>query len=226
MASGSGGRRGSVDMERKLKFLVMVIVLLTTLMAIMVAGHLTDECSIAHAEEAVQRPLAEEDWNDDAKLWLARSVLGEVGWRRFDEYSAVAWVYVTRAEQTKQYGFLEMIKQYSAAVREPGKTRNPWLFELDFTDTRPRSWPVNEDGSGPLWKGLYDQAWLETLEWADEWADGKHPNPCPGANHFGGYVDHYRAVAKRWKRIKCQGKMRNRFYTSLSLVSAEKALRM
>lgn len=156
--------------------------------------------------------VPEDQWNDDTKLWLARSVLGEVGWRRPAEWSAVAFVYATRAEQTKRYDFIGMVKRYSAAIRGGGKTRSPWLFELGFDKTRPPSWP-----EGPQWQGLHDDAWLEVLAWADEWQAGQHENPCPGANHFGGYVDAHRAENARWRRVKCTAKTRNRFYTSLSL---------
>jgi hypothetical protein len=164
-------------------------------------------CS-AEETQAVQ-PVSDSEWNDETKLWLSRSLLGEVGWRRPGEYAAVAWVYSTRAKLSKRYNFLQMIKRYSAAIRAPGKRRNPWLFELDFTSTRPPSWP-----DGPQWRGLHDQAWLEVLDFADEWQAGKIPNPCPGANHYGGYVDRHRAQAMRWRRVKCSVKTRNRFYNS------------
>lgn len=156
--------------------------------------------------------VPDDEWSDEAKLWLARSVLGEAGWKRPDEYSAIAYVYATRAEQTGRYDFLGMVKQYSAAVRAPGKRRNPWLFELGFDKTRPPSWPM-----GPQWPGLHDEAWFQTLEWADAWQAGEHENPCPGANHFGSYQDSHRASNARWMRIRCKVSTRNRFYTSLRL---------
>lgn len=163
-------------------------------------------------ERAEAQVVPVEQWTDEAKLWLSRSVLGEVGWRRPDEYSAVAWVYATRAKGSRHHDFLGMVKAYSAAIKSPGRRREPWLFELGFDKTRPRSWP-----NGPLWPGLHDEAWSEVLTWADEWQAGQHENPCPGANHFGGYVDRHRAEAARWVTIRCSAKMRNRFYTSLRL---------
>lgn len=194
------------------KAIVAIAVVFTIIMA----------SSVIRAEPAdatVDRPITEEEWTPETRLWLSRSVLGEAGWRRPDEYSAIAWVYVTRVRQTKQFTFLKMVRTYSAAVRGRKNKQNPWLYELvpDVTK-RPRSWPVDEHGLGPLWKGLHDKAWQEVLEWADEWAVGKRPNPCLGANHYGGWVDRHRAVAKRWTRIKCESKMRNRFYNSHKLV--------
>lgn len=163
-------------------------------------------------DDGIPRPVTDEEWTPEARLWLARSVLGEVGWRRPEEYSAVAWVYATRARNSKRYTFIQMVRTYSAAVKNRTNHRNPWLYELGPSMMRPPSWP-----EGPRWEGLHAVAWSEVLVWANEWAAGKRPNPCPGANHFGGIVDHYRAVAKRWTRVKCTSKMRNRFYTSLRL---------
>lgn len=170
---------------------------------------------VFYAADARAGIVPEEEWNDTTKLWLARSVLGEAGWRREAEYSAIAYVYVARAEQSKTKDFLEVIKSYSAAVKSFGRRRNPWLFELGLDSARPSNWPMDDNGIGPRWEGLHDEAWLEVLSWADEWQEGLHDNPCPGANHYGGWVDRYRAEQARWVRIKCSSTMRNRFYTSL-----------
>jgi hypothetical protein len=164
------------------------------------------------AQATEKRPIPEDEWTPEARVWLARSVVGEAGWRTFNEYSAIAWIYAIRSQQSEQYSFLKMIRTYSAAVRRRKNPDRPWLYELGPMAQRPRSWP-----SGPLWAGLHEVAWKETLLWADSWARGERPNPCPGANHFGGLIDHHRAVAKRWTRIRCKSKMRNRFYTSLRL---------
>lgn len=164
-------------------------------------------------------------WNDEVKVTLARSVIGEAGWRRFDEYSAIAWVYANRAKAFRNYSFKSMMHKYSAAIRRPGKKRNPWLFELGLDGQRPKSWPIDpETKRGPKWEGLHEKAWLKTLQWADEWQAGLHENPCKGANHFGGFVDDHRAWRARWKRVKCTIRTRNRFYTSLVLVDTKEAM--
>lgn len=208
-------------MKTTAKYLVVAL----TFLAIVGATQAV-ECKAAHATETkLRRPVPAEQWSKEAKLWLSRSVIGEAGWRRFGEYSAIAWVYATRSEHSSRYTFLRMIKRYSAAVRRPGRSRNPWLFELGLDAKRPPSWPIDPvTRYGPVWR-VHKAAWVETLQWADEWAAGKHPNTCPGANHFGGRMDVYRAVAARWKRIRCTVETGNRFYTSLRLVSAEQARR-
>lgn len=170
---------------------------------------------LAWASSAAAQVVPEDEWDDEAKLWLARSVIGEAGWRRPDEHTAIAYVYATRASQTTRYTFTEMVRRYSAAIRAPGKRSRPWLLELSFDCARPKSWPVDPvTKQGPLWGGLHSEAWRETLQWADEWQAGHHENPCPGANHFGGYQDVHRAQMAGWKRLRCKTRMYNRFYNS------------
>jgi len=178
---------------------------------------LPEQEQIAQPTRVVEHPVSDEEWNEETKLWLARSLLGEVGWLRPAEQSAVAWVYATRAKISRSHNFIEMVKQYSAAIRSPGKRRSPWLFELGFDRERPSSWP-----SGPRWEGLHDEAWIKTLELVDRWQAGEIPNYCPSANHFGGYIDRHRAEALRWTRVKCvlpegSKRFRNRFYDSTKL---------
>lgn len=192
---------------------------IASLIAILVTGFVLEAMLCTPLASAQVVPDGQ--WDDTAKLWLARSVVGEVGWRRASEqgeYSAVAYVYAVRAEQSKTRSFLDMVKKYSAAVRAPGKRRNPWLFELGFDGVRPKSWPIDPDTRrGPRWEGVHKNAWLDTLRWADDWQAGLRENPCPGANHFGGWVDRHRAQAARWTRVKCAIKTGNRFYNSLRL---------
>jgi hypothetical protein len=160
------------------------------------------------------QPIPDDQWNDETKLWLARSVLGEVGWLRPEEQSAVAWVYAIRAKQVKSYNFLGLVKRYSAAIRTTGKQRNPWLFELGFERARPDHWP-----SKIVWDGRYEQAWIDTLDLVDRWQAGDIPNYCPSANHFGSAFDRHRAESHRWMQVRCTNptgskRFRNYFYDS------------
>lgn len=198
-------------MSAFIKGVLLIVALMVTFFAM---------APFARGEEQVfESPVPADQWSSDVRLWLARSVLGEVGWLRLDEQAAVAWVYARRAQMSRNHTFLEMVKTYSAAIKTVGKRRNPWLFELDETVARPKSWPLSEQGLGPRWKGLHDKAWLKTLDMVDRWQAGKVANPCPGANHFGGYVDEHRARRQRWVRVKCSVRTRNRFYDSHRLTS-------
>lgn len=204
------------------RFTLSLIAVLVTVLVLQVFCPLPAFAEVEEDEEEASKLVVPEDqWTDEAKLWLARSVIGEAGWKTAgsqEEYSAIAYVYAVRAEQSKSRTFLEMVRTYSAAVKNRRNTKRPWLYELGFEATRPRSWPFNpETKMGPRWKGVHEVAWRDTLAWADEWQAGEHENPCPGANHFGGYLDRHRAKAARWTPIKCSAKTWNRFYTSLRL---------
>jgi len=185
--------------------------------------------SIDHQVEVNQihnePPVPSHEWNDNARIWLARSVIGEVGWNRPAEQAAVAWVYANRAKKLKNYTFTRMVRRYSAAIRQPGRTRQPWVFELQLNDHKPRQWPSFVD-----WNNKHSKYWLDTLELIDEWQAGRIPNYCPSANHFGNYGDSLRAEALRWTRIKCivpegDKQFRNRFYDSTKLRPRRKKLR-
>jgi hypothetical protein len=168
---------------------------------------------------AQNQPVSDDEWTENSKLWLARSLLGEVGWNRPGEYAAVAWVYATRANQTNRYSFDQMVRRYSAAVKQHNNHPNPWILGLQLDDTQPELWPIGK----ARWVGLGDIYWTKVLEFVDEWQSGKIANPCPDANHFGGYIDRHRAEALHWTRVQCEeGKVRfrNRFYDSTRLKSA------
>ena len=168
-------------------------------------------------EPMFKSPVPEKEWNNEARIWLARSLIGEVGWDRPAEQTAVAWVYANRAKKLNQYTYLQMVRQYSAAVRKPGQRRQPWVFELQLNDHRPKYWPNYIE-----WKDHHSQYWLDTLDLIDQWQAGKIPNYCPTANHFGSYHDSLKAEALRWTRVECivpEGgkRFRNRFYDSTKL---------
>ena len=162
-------------------------------------------------------PVPKNEWNDNARIWLARSLIGEVGWDRPAEQASVAWVYANRARKLERYTFIQMVRKYSAAVRMPGKRRQPWVFELQLNIKKPDYWP-----GYVKWEGHHDQYWISTLDLIDRWQAGKVPNYCPTANHFGSYSDSFRAESLRWTRVECivpkGGKQfRNRFYDSTKI---------
>jgi hypothetical protein len=160
-------------------------------------------------------PVAPEEWTEQARTWLARSLIGEVGWDRPAEQAAVAWVYANRARKLEQYTFVAMVKRYSAAIRRPGKLRAPWLFELQPDNrSKPKSWP-----EFARWKNHRSESWIAVLDVVDRWQAGEIPNYCPDANHFGNYGDRLRALSLRWTSIQCrvpQGgkRFRNFFFDS------------
>ncbi len=152
----------------------------------------------------VRTPIAATAWTESAKVWLARSCIGEAGFHSPDECIAIAWVYATRTMQ-KQVDFTYMVQQYSAPLKRLKNRvhKRVWIFHLNAEGTRPRHWPKHL-----RWKP-YREKWIALLNTLDSWAQGHKPNPLPGANHFGSRTD---KPGTYWVRLKTPDGFRNRFY--------------
>jgi len=153
-------------------------------------------------------PIPKRQWTSEAKLWTARSCVGEAGFGAVQECIGIAWVYATRA---KHYGspYVVLVKKYSSAVKAHEKHRRGWIFDLQLNGTKPKKWPKHLS-----WKN-HKPLWFRILKTLDLWAQGLVPNPVPGANHFGGKMD---TPGIRWIRIQPISDVvfRNRFYRSKS----------
>lgn len=191
------------------KFLRIGITALTIALSLYVFGRM------AWPNEVVERPAATppipiEQWDDETRIWLARSLVGEAGWTATKEHAAIAFVYANRWKQSgKSRSFLGLVRTYSAAVKGRSNARHPWLHHLNEEGDQPDGWAVGR----AYWPNYRDR-WLNVLAWTDGWAAGYFDNPCPRANHYGGYVDDRRARAAGWYRVRCEHRMRNRFYDS------------
>lgn len=166
-------------------------------------------CGEAVAPVEPERLVPAEEWTPETRLWLARSLVGEAGWRAADEHAAIAHVYVVRWRMSKRRSLVQLVRAYSAAVHGRRNLKHPWIYGLNVDGAEPAGWPVGK----ARWT-RYRDAWLDVLEWSDRWAAGAVANPCPRANHFGGHVDRHRADALRWHVVKCSAPMRNFFYDS------------
>ena len=154
-----------------------------------------------------QRPVKRREWTKAAKVWTARSCVGEAGFDAVDECMAIAWVYATRATETKS-GYLEVVKKYSAAIKRHSTHRRPWILQLDETMEKPQDWPNLK------WR-VHRHLWRKILTGLDEWAKGRVPNPIPKANHYGSEDDAKRArYVKRWKKLPAPPEFRNWFFDS------------
>lgn len=153
----------------------------------------------------VQRPIPPRQWNADAKLWLARSCVGEAGFASYDECIGIAWVYATRAKETN-HSLLGMIKRYSSAVKDRSTRKRSWILYLNLEGTKPNGWPKHLS-----WK-KHKVLWFRLLKVLDDWEKGYYPNPVEGANHYGGPMD---TPGKKWTRIypKPGWLYRNSFYS-------------
>ena len=156
---------------------------------------------------AAQPPIPPEEWTSVAARNLARSCVAEAG---FDsgtngECAAIAFVYARRFHQMRRAGryltYSQLVWQYSAPLR---LNVRPWVNQLNGDDrprSMPRRWPW--DQLLPKWQQLQDMV--------QRWARGEIENPCPGANHFGSVQD---GAPAGWRRIRCNSRMRNRFWRS------------
>lgn len=136
----------------------------------------------------------------DIALWLARSCVGEAGFRSGDtgECAAIAHIYKKRGGH-----FYTTMRKYSGALKTHSKHTRPWLFDLNRAMRRPDGWPEHLK-----WSAYIDD-WKKTLWVSDQFLAGNIPDPLPDAEHFGGWVDRHR-VPKHWVRIPSG--YRNRFY--------------
>ena len=192
LAFNKGGRMFSLS--RVLFFSVAVMCLVTT------PGSVTGNALRA------ERPVKHREWTREAKVWTARSCVGEAGFDAIDECMAIAWVYATRATESGM-DYLKVVKRYSAALKQHSSHRRPWILQLDESLEKPEDWPN-------LRWGVHKHLWKNLLVSLDRWARGNVPNPVPNADHYGSKADATRArYVKRWKKLKTPG-FRNWFFNS------------
>ena len=154
-----------------------------------------------------QRPVKAREWTKTARVWTARSCVGEAGFEAIEECMAIAWVYATRATENKK-AYLWIVKRYSAAVKKHSTHKRPWILQLNHTMEKPKDWPK-------LKWGVHKHLWRKMLQELDKWSKGLIPNPVPGANHYGSQVDARRAkYVRRWKRLEAPGEFKNWFFNS------------
>lgn len=164
--------------------------------------------------EMQERPIRARDWTQQAKVLTARSCVGEAGFDALDECIAIAWVYATRARETKM-GYVEVVKRYSAALKSHSAHRRPWINELNLRGDKPDSWPQ-------LRWGVHRHLWKRMLSRLDDWAKGTVPNPLPDANHYGSEGDAKRArYVRRWKKLDAPPEFKNWFFDSTAKKTAK-----
>lgn len=142
----------------------------------------------------------------DVALWLARSCVGEAG---FDsgstgECAAIASVYRKRADVSR-FNLYQVIRKYSAAVKPGPHQSRRWVFHLSRDLGKPKQWNTRLRWSN------YRGKWEEVLSVCDDFVDGKVPDPVPLADHYGGWVDRWRARKAGWFKIKTP--FRNDFWS-------------
>lgn len=186
-----------------MKRLLMIIMLM-----------LMSAIGVGSEQREIERPIPESQWNDETKLWLARSCVGEAGFVAYEECIGIAWVYASRWRASPRGTTLEdVIRGYSAAVKSRSTLRRKWILHLRLDGKRPNRWPKRLYWSGhrPFWEKILSEL--------DQWAKGYRENPVKGANHFGGKMD---TPSKSWVVIKPTSSVAfgNLFYRSPTVVIA------
>lgn len=166
-----------------------------------------------------EKPVPDDQWNENTKLWLARSCVGETQFgigakdESMEECFAIAWVYAKRYKELQEQGkgksLFWIITRYSSALKGGSTKARPWILYLGYDLEKPKHWPdhLSWDVHRPLWKDKLDRL--------DQWFAGNAPDPVPQANHYGGAMDAHRAeYVWGWKRLSAPPYFQNRFYTS------------
>jgi hypothetical protein len=139
---------------------------------------------IAHAETNVQE--------HDTYLWAARTCYLEATWSKND-CVALLWVTRKRAARASR-SWLDMLIDYSAVDANTPRAKAvrdfPWGDVPDKSET-------------------FNRRWRELRELVVDFADGKHPDPCPHAEHWGGKMDHPHG---RMVKARCMVSTSNIFY--------------
>ena len=127
----------------------------------------------------------------DTALWLARSIVGECGWKCVDtgEAAAIAWIYHKRSYHFPGRNYFRAMMDYSAAIR----VGRAWIRNLNRRGDRPRLL------EGQIYWGKHRKLWMKTLDFADRFFRGQVTDPCPQCLHFGGHFDKKNMNMSVWK---------------------------
>lgn len=141
----------------------------------------------------------------DDSVWLARSCVGEAGWRAHEtgECLALLHLYRKRAALTGET-VVELARRYSAAIKRHGTQRNRWVWHLGGA-SQPRGWP-----SGVDWQ-RYVYHWLQTRFVVAMFLQGRTVDPLPAAMHYGCVLDPQPTGTVRMRTQRAM-RFRNRFY--------------
>jgi len=158
----------------------------------------------------------------DDKLHLAQVLVGEADWRKAD-HIAIAWVLAKRwkvYQRNAKYDpatqdFSWFIMTYSTTMKI-GKTRAKRIRQLPWGDPlQPHSDNVSLE--------KYTKNWAKVRETVTQWYNGKHPDPCPKALHWGGTMDDPNKIRRPgvvWEPVSC-GDTRNIFYHPVPVKEAK-----
>lgn len=137
---------------------------------------------------AAQPPLPEDQWTDEAKLWLARAFVAEAGWSHELDHVYIAWALTYRWRQRRlrepEVTFADVVKRYCSAFgnEDTITRRQTWVRNLPELglDTMPFMWP-----SMYSW-GRHLKYWRNVQAFTERWGAGLVRDPSRGrVRHWG-----------------------------------------
>ena len=162
-------------------------------MCLMIAVVLACASAIARAEvPAPAEPAEVEKLGSSQLIWAARTCYLEASFRESD---CVALLFVAQKRASRvNRPWLDVLRAYSAI-----NANNPRAKEV-------REYPWGDIPGKP---DPFNARWLRLRELVSEVADGRHTDPCPRAEHWGGSMDHARG---RMVPARCAASTANIFY--------------
>jgi len=161
--------------------------------------------------------VSDHEWSEQSKVWLARAMVSEAGWKNTSDHIAIAYVLLRRwklaQKRYAKFPLVSVIRKYCAGFRGVEFTaRQKWIKNLTADAARPVHWPND------IYWSDYRERWLAVLDTAEQWRQGQYADPCAGkAMYWGGPLDH---PSKRMIKMDC-GETKNFYYTVRPLLSAE-----
>lgn len=154
--------------------------------------------------------LPDEQWRPTTRVWLARAMVGEAGWKSERDHVAIAYVFKRRWRSMSRrwpgLRFEAVVLRYAKALgggRREFTPRQRWVRGLIPEAVEPDGWPGRAS-----WR-RHRPLWLAALRRADRWRQGRLPDPCGGrADHFGGTID---TPWEGLEEVDCKGTA-NTFY--------------
>lgn len=143
---------------------------------------------VANAPEATQL-VPSDQWTENTKYALAQCLVGEAGWGRVTEYSAISHLLLRRWERRVQSSptltFEQFIRQYCAVHRIPHPSpRQQWVRDLPRGELdRNPGFPATV-----TWTN-YIAPWRSVRNFVDRFQTGTYADPTPTADHWGGAMD-------------------------------------
>ena len=145
---------------------------------------------IARAEAGEASPAAAPD--PSKLVWAARICYLEASFRESD-CIALLWVAKKRASRVDR-PWLDVLRDYSAINASNERARRVRAFPWGDIDGR---------------SDVFNRSWERLRELVTEFAEGKHKDPCPRAEHWGGTMDHPHG---RMVKARCAAATVNTFY--------------